>query len=246
MKILIASPSYDGAVRKEYMRSVMALTADLQRQGIAWELCLETGTQLHVLRSVMASKAWLDETISHLLFIDTDMGFDATAIRRLIGADRAVIGCAYPYRSLPLQAKVPAGLPSLRALVSALVPYSVGHRPGLRALQVTEGICEVQSIGTGLLLIRRDVLETLVEQGQVRRFRNHFPYSQWYTGDTYHGFFEHLVESDAYLGEDVSFCRRWVNGCGGQIHAVVDQEILHVGPTPVLGRYSDRLQTGQL
>jgi hypothetical protein len=55
-----------------------------------------------------------------------------------------------------------------------------------------------------------------------------------------------LVVDGQYLGEDYSFCKRWIEVCGGQIYAVVDQEIFHVGPMPVIGRYVDKLKAGKV
>ena len=82
MKILIASPTYDGSVRKEYMRSVMVLTDFLNQSGVLWEMMVEPSSMLHVMRSVMASKALMDPQITHILFVDTDMGFSASAVKK--------------------------------------------------------------------------------------------------------------------------------------------------------------------
>ncbi|NVO07928.1 MAG: hypothetical protein HXX19_19290 [Rhodoferax sp.] len=246
MKILIASPSYDGAVRKEYMQSVMALTDYFRQAGIAWELMLEPATLLHVMRSVMASKVLIDESFTHLLFVDTDMGFAVSAVQKLIDAKKDVIGCAYPYRTIPLHESIKKDSQTLRQAISEAVPYSIKFPPGTQTLDVKNGLCEVISIGTGLLLISRETLQTLKDAPSVGRFRTGFPYTQWYSGSHYHGFFDHVLVDEAYMSEDYSFCHRWVNECRGKIFAVVDHEIMHVGPVPVLGRYVDRLKSGKL
>lgn len=246
MKILIASPTYDGAVRVEYMKSVMATTDYLSKSGIEWDFLIEPSTLLHVMRSVMASKAMMDGGYTHLLFVDTDMGFPLSAVRKLIAADKEVIGCAYPYRTIPLHENIPAEPKTFRQAVSEVVPYAVRLRPDLKELAVTDGICEVGSLGTGLLLISVAALKKMVDAGAAKPYGCHFPYSQWHKHETYHGFFEHLVVDGQYLGEDYSFCKRWIEVCGGQIYAVVDQEIFHVGPMPVIGRYVDRLKAGKV
>ena len=245
MKILIASPTYDGAVRIEYMKSVMALTDYLSKSGIEWEMLVEPSTLLHVMRSVMASKAMMDGGYTHMLFVDTDMGFPVSAVRKLIAADKEVIGCAYPYRTVPLHEEIPSGPKTFRAAISEVVPYAVRLRAGQKKLDVKGGICEVASIGTGLLLISVVALKKMVAAGAAKTYGCHFPYSQWHKHETYHGFFEHLVVDGQYIGEDYSFCKRWVDDCGGQIYAVIDQEIFHVGPLPVVGRYMDRLRAGK-
>lgn len=246
VKILIASPSYDGTVRNEYMRSVMALIESFRQRQIAWDLLIESATILSTMRSVMASQALLDSSYTHLLFIDTDLQFTVASIEKLITTDTDVIGCAYPYRTIPLHLPTPPTDQPLRHTISAMVPYALTFPDGIRQVDVQAGICEVQSIGTGLLLIRRQVLERLAASDVVRSYRVGFPYTQWYRGSTYHGFFSLLERDGCELGEDFSFCHRWTEGCGGRIHALVDQEVAHIGPLPVLGRYTDRLRSGKI
>jgi hypothetical protein len=247
MKILIASPSYDGSVRKEYMQSVMALTDYFRQAGIAWEIMLEPATLLHVMRSVMASKVLLDDTFTHLLFVDTDMGFAVAAVQKLIEAKKDVIGCAYPYRTIPLHETITHKEgQTFRQAISEAVPYNIKFPPGTKTLDIKNGMCEVISIGTGLLLVSRVALQTLKDAPSVGKFRTSFPYTQWYSGSHYHGFFDHVLVDEAYMSEDYSFCHRWINECQGKIYAVVDHEIMHVGPVPVLGRYVDRLKSGRL
>ena len=245
MKILIASPSYDGLVRVEYMKSIMSLTSYLEKINIKWELLTESSTLLHVMRSVMASKAMMDDGYTHLLFVDTDMGFPVSAVQKMIEADKEVIGCAYPYRSIPLHEEVPSGPKTFRTAISEVVPYAVRLLPGQKKLEVKNGICEVGSLGTGLLLISVAALKKMVAIGAAKPYGCHFPYNQWHKHGTYHGFFEHLIVDGQYIGEDYSFCKRWVEECKGRIYAVIDQEILHIGQLPVIGRYIDRIKAGR-
>lgn len=245
MKILIASPTYDGSVRKEYMRSIMAATAWLDAQKIGWEWLIESSTVLSVMRSVMASKALMDGGFSHILFVDTDMGFAVSAVRKLVEADKPMVGCAYPYRTVPLDDAIEGPYPSIRSLISQSAPYAITLPEGVSNLKVSNGLCEAASIGTGLLLISTDGLAEMVRKGSTGSFRTTFPYSQWHHHAEYHGFFHHLTLDGAILGEDYSFCHRWRVDCQGMIHAVVDEEIFHIGPLPVIGRYVDRLKSGK-
>jgi hypothetical protein len=246
MKILIASPTYDGSVRMEYMQAIMRLTDYFRQAGIAWDIVLEPATLLHVARSVMASKVLLDEDTTHLLFVDTDMGFSVDAVRQLIDAKKDVVGCAYPYRTIPLQDTIQKEGQTFRQAISEAVPYAVRFGPGVKNVDVVDGLCEVAGIGTGLLLISRHVLETMRDMPGMGRFKVGFPYNQWYSGKYYWGYFDYMVVNEAYVGEDYSFCHRWTQECKGKIYAVVGREVMHIGPVPVMGRYMDRLRTGKL
>ncbi len=246
MKILIASPTYDGAVRVEYMKSVMATTDYLSKAGIEWELMIEPATLLHVMRSVMASKALMDGDFTHLLFIDTDMGFHASAVQKLVEANVDVIGCAYPFRTIPLNQPVPQGEKTLRQAVAESVPYAVKLKKGTKKLDVKDGICDVGGIGTGLLLISVAALKKMLKLKVVETYSCHFPYNQWHKHKAYHGFFDYLVVGGQYIGEDYSFCQRWIDECDGKIYAVIDQEIFHIGNIPVIGRYLDKIKAGKV
>ncbi len=244
--ILIASPTYDGSVRKEYMQSIMQLTDYFRQTGIQWDMFLEPATVLHIMRSVMASKALLDENVTHLLFVDTDMGFTVAAVAKLIESGKDVVGCAYPYRTVPLHLPVTGPCDSFRQAISEVVPYAIRFPPGLSSIEVDNGMCEVVSIGTGLLLISTKALQTMVDRGAVERYTTGFPYNQWYSGASYYGFFDHIKIDGSYIGEDYSFCHRWTTACDGKIFANVDSEIMHIGNLPVIGRYIDRLKTGAI
>lgn len=246
MKILIASPTYDGNVRKEYMQSIMALTDYLRQAGIAWEMVVEPATLLHVMRSVMASKALTDKDVTHILFVDTDMGFQVSAVKKLIEANKEIIGCAYPYRTIPIHDKITKPDLTFRQAIAQAVPYAVHFPRGTQTLNVVGGIVEVAGVGTGLMLISKAALQTMVDKKCVEAFANGFPYNQWYKPATYYGFFDYVKINGAYIGEDYSFCHRWVNECKEKIYAVVNEEILHMGPVPILGRYSDRLRSGKI
>jgi len=245
-RILIASPTYDGSVRSEYMRSILRLTEELREREVAWQLLLEPATLLHTMRSVMASLVLQDDAYSHLLFVDTDLDFQAASVVKMLAADREVIGCAYPYRTVPLHETVTTADRTLRQVIAGKVPYAITLPEGISNLNVVHGICEVASIGTGLLLIRRSALEALAASGQIGRFVTTFPYSQWYHCSHYYGFFSHMQADGCDYGEDYSFCRRWREICAGRIHALVADEVGHIGPLPVLGRYLERLKNGSL
>jgi hypothetical protein len=245
MRILIATPTYDGSVRKEYMRSVFDLVEYFNRQEIAWELFLEPATLLHVMRSVMASKA-LAEDFTHILFIDADIGFSISAVKKLLDAKKDVIGCAYPYRSIPLHEEALNSNISFRKAISQILPYAVKFSPGTKKIDITNSICEVSAIGTGLLLISKNALDSMVNASSVEQFTTHFPYTQWFKGASYYGFFEYVSIDGVHLGEDYSFCQRWTNLCKGKIYAVVDEEIMHIGPVPILGKFMDKLSSGKI
>ena len=111
---------------------------------------------------------------------------------------------------------------------------------------MVNALCGVASIGSGLLLICSSALKALAASGRISHFVTTFPYSHWYHHSHYYRFFSHLQAESRDYGEDYSFCRRWRELREGRIHALVSDEVGHIGPLPVLGRYLERLQSDQL
>ena len=146
---------------------------------------------------------------THLLFLDTDLIFSVQAIARLLSHDVAIVGGLYPKKQKEL------------AWVCNMLPES---EPDARGLQ------RVKYIGTGAMLIRRDVIELMIrchpeiayetDRGQQQRIEHDiFPCAPMF--DPEHG-------NTRYHSEDWGFCRRALN-LGIDVHADTCVVMKHVG-----------------
>lgn len=89
-KVLIATPCFDGTVRDEYLLSLLQL-----REQIDFDLFLIPGIHfVDTARDVAAAK-FLASDAEYLFFIDADLGWDASAVIRMIESGKDVIGGAY-------------------------------------------------------------------------------------------------------------------------------------------------------
>lgn len=146
---------------------------------------------------------------THLLFLDTDLIFSVEAIARLLSHDVAIVGGLYPKKQKEL------------AWVCNMLPES---KPDARGLQ------RVKYIGTGAMLIRRDVIETMIlrhpeiayhtDRGQAQRIE-HDVFACGPMFDAEHG-------TVRYHSEDWGFCRRALN-LGIDVHADTCVVMKHVG-----------------
>jgi hypothetical protein len=204
-----------------------------------------------------------DESFTHLLFVDADMGFSPSLIERMIAADKAVVGAIYPHRRFDLDKFYSLGHeiedPAIARLVAidyvgadSLCLVDGTSRDGERrpaSNLVTDGPCvRVRDVGAGVMLVRREVFEGIKER---------YP-DLWCESiaSTYGKFglkggvlqcFEPMPDENGhYCGEDVAFCRRWVEGCGGEVWAVVTETIVHVGSEPFAGHFLTKLQHGRV
>ena len=98
---------------------------------------------------------------------------------------------------------------------------------------VVAGFTRVRYAGTGFLMIRRHVLETMCahpDYASLQFFREH---SRDVLAGSPNRFalFECMIDpaTGTYLSEDFAFCKRWTD-IGGEIWADLDSRLDHVGP----------------
>jgi hypothetical protein len=225
MHLLIGTPTYNGNVTGNYMRSVLGLFQDIGHQS---QWMTTKATLLVDARNYFASVV-LAGDFTHLLFVDADVDFDARVVARMLAFDRPVVGAAYPHRELNLRALHAAArqFDSPNIAMTAALTFPVE----LEEPRVSRGDFHRAIVApTGLMLIKREVFEAM---------RDTFPELYCNTEDSYFATkglarvlqcFEQLRNPHGVmLSEDVSFCRRW-RGMGGEIWLTFDESIGHTGP----------------
>jgi hypothetical protein len=241
MRILIASPTY-GGVGPEHMRAVMALQMWMVEQGLGVKTAHHSMAEVARSRNILASLFYEQPDLTHMLFVDSDIDFEPTAVAALIAADKPLVGCVYPRRSIDFDRLIAAArrLTDRRAIIASALDYVVVPGEG-DTVEVENGACKVAGIGMGLCLIRRDVLEGLMATGRIKQDR--VGGGQGAVKGPVLGFFDPIPTETGFMAEDLSFCRRW-REAGGEVWAVIDQEIAHVGVMAFKARMIDALAAG--
>ena len=86
MKLLIAIPALD-FMHPEFVKSLLALTARLSRDGIEHEVRIESGTLVYIARDKLAQYAVAAE-FTHVLWLDSDMVFTEDLLDDLLFAGK--------------------------------------------------------------------------------------------------------------------------------------------------------------
>ncbi len=235
IKIDICTPTYNGHVTTEYTKSLLSLQKKLADKGIEFNIIFDQSSLLHFSRNLMASRCLSTPDVTHVLFIDSDIGFDASTVMKLIDANLEIIGAVYPWKLLPL--RYPLGQVSETEALEEWISRHLGYAVRGSARKYTDEIYEFDGIGTGLLLISKSALRKMIRDGRVENFKvDSRPY--WYSSDNYYGFFDYMTIDGHSVGEDYAFCERW-RSTGGKIYGLVSEIIMHVGTNTVKGRYSE-------
>jgi len=255
MTVLIATPCAHDAVHSAYASTIFHVARTLTRRGIEADIQLVGASDLELSRSFLASYALAIPTVSHLLFIDSDMSFTSRLVSRMLDFDRDFVGIIAPRRTLPLEPILADAradpTKSAGQLVPANLEYVGAVQLGLDIArrrvgpQVIDGFAKAEFVGMGVTLLKRRVLEEMVARDLASpRPGGRHPACPWPV--PYYGFFHKERDGDGqFLSEDISFGRRWSIGCGGEIWACIDEAIGHHGSYGFIGAYQNRLDAGK-
>lgn len=226
INIFIALPTHDGCFHAGFSISLVALSSKLGQAGISHQFAVLRGESLISRARNNLAADFLKSDCTHLLFLDTDLSFNPDMIVEMIAAEKDVIGGAYPKKMINKEAV------EARAKQDMFDMY-YGCKPVLNfnanSGRVNDGLVEVHDVGTGLMLIKRKVLEKMTKSRLVEKYVSNHDDSR---GEPRWDFFPVKVhkEGDAkvLLSEDYMFCRNWQK-MGGKIFAHITYPVLHTG-----------------
>ncbi|MCS5708457.1 hypothetical protein CC99x_006000 [Candidatus Berkiella cookevillensis] len=246
IKILIATPCYQGMCHADYTLSLVKTFAYFQNKKnikIAHKFILYDSLVPRA-RNYFSAMALSDKTITHLLFIDADIGWLPEDIMRLISHNKPIIGAAIAkkkyiwdklrnehVKQILLDDSLP--IEEYRNRIRAcLVEYAVNFGA---SREIKDGVLEVEHIGTAFMLIQRQALEKLCQHYPELKIRqsNHELLSIEALNHFY-CLFELRLQEGRYLSEDFSFCKRW-NDLGGKIYADLSISLMHHGAEDYYG-----------
>jgi len=226
-KLFIATPCYGGLLTDAYLHSILDLSAALARRGIDYTVyTLRNESLIPRARNTLVA-VFLQSGCTDMLFIDADVRFDPEGALRMLDTDKPVIGAACPVKHLPLH-------------------YAVNFRfdgdEQEKKLIVDDGAIEVVDVGSSFLLIRRSVFEELIEAYPHLHYRNGLKQFSPDCDPYFYSFFDtmHDPDTNRYLSEDYTFCRRWQQ-IGGKTWLDPKTRIAHVGSFTYAGHLDDLL-----
>jgi len=182
---------------------------------------------IHQARNYLTS-VFLTTEYTHLLFIDSDVEFEAEAGLRMLVAGKDIV-CT-PYR-----AKNP-DLNKHTYTVKLPDPKAVPILPG--------GLVEIEAGPTGLMLIHRRVFEKIIKNRPDLKIKNRANEALVQTQKShsfYYNFFDFAFEDGYTFGEDVSFCKL-ARANGSKLYANTESMTAHHGDFAWMGKFGDSLK----
>jgi len=245
IKLFVATPVHSEC-SIHYTQSLLELQKECWRKKI--------GVRFHLMKSSLVTQgrnmcvsAFLESDSTHLLFIDSDISFNAGAAERLVACNKDIISIPYPLKDMNWdkalnqfnEGKLKTAQ-DIRNKAFYRYPMKV---PDNNAIKIKDGVIEVTHSPTGFMMIKREVFTKMIDkyphlridQDQVINGKNERLPHMWNFFDT-----QFDQEKHTYLGEDFAFCKRWKD-IGGKCYAWIFDYITHVGEHQYTGRFADEL-----
>ena len=201
--LCIAIPAYDGKIPVEAAVNMCHAVSMLHKEGVTVDI--QWGAQsalIDLCRNRLVKRFLTESNAQKLLFLDSDIIFKAPDLVRLFQWSQfyPVVGATYPLRKEPAK-------------------FFINHLDG--AFETNkDGLVKVGGFGAGFVIIDRSVFEslnTVVESIETSE------------GESLKRFFDIRVIDGRYLGEDISFYKRWIDECAWAVYLDPSINLKHVG-----------------
>jgi len=217
VNLLIVTPCGDGKYESTFMASLFNTTKEIERLGgkaafYQFLYCSDIALARNKLIGFFYKSDY-----THVLFVDSDMGWDEKDAIRLILEDQEFVGAVGCKKKYPIE-------------FAANCTHDDGR---LKQLVQTGDLVEVTEIGMAFVLLSRSCVEKMIKA---------YEYLSWYETqqDKEYGLFETIIENNKRYSEDFSFCRRW-RKIGGKIMVLPDVVMKHTGSHTFQGSFEDYL-----
>ena len=233
------TPCYGGQVTEPFFRSWSKAHMMYTKYDIPYSVTTSANESLvSRARCHMVAYMMANPKATHLMFIDADINFDCIDILHMLQHDKDIIVGAYPKKDLNWNmikmgsiANEDVTTDELKSLgANYALNFDWAHdKDNKPVLKVDNGLVKLKDAATGFMLIKREVIEKMIDAYPELYFNNDLNLDPEFEKWTYL-FFDcmHEPESKRYLSEDYAFCRRW-QALGGEVWLDPLVSLDHVG-----------------
>ena len=241
--VMIATPCYGGQLTEGYLHGLLSTTAKAANKGIQIHLNTMGNESLVTRARNTLVTQFLDfdekepEKFTHLLFIDSDIGFRAENVFRLIESGYDVCAGIYPRKSIDWKS-IPKFIKETgeENLEQKALGYNLNFAKPL-VIKVKNGFTDVLDAATGFMCIKKEVFYKMKKEfSNLKYTSDQIINNERFSSQNCYAFFDCIIDekSNRYLSEDYAFCRLWQK-IGGKIYADVNTPLTHYGTHPFAG-----------
>ena len=248
-RIMVCTPCHSD-VSMHYTQAVLKFQQECWKKKIHCSFTLLKSSLVTQGRNLCVAETLNHpDKYTHLLFIDSDIDFNAKTIFKMLDFDKDIIGVPYPMKTLSwdkmwrrINFKENA-VSSAKDLAKSGFTFPVKIEDP-NSITVKDGLMELTHAPTGCMLIKRTVLEKMIkEYSHLEIFQPTIINGKEVKKENMYNLFDTLHDpiTKRYFGEDFGFCQRWVD-IGGKVYAYINDYITHVGEHSYCGRFRDDLE----
>lgn len=219
-KIFLAVPMYGGQCSGMFARSLADLTAACSRYGIRLQMYFLFNESLVTRARNYCADEFVRSDCTHMMFIDSDIGFDAQDVISMLAmsclddGDKYHIVCGpYPKKTISwekIKQAVDMGVADEDPgqLENYVGDYVFNPKQNTGSIQISEP-CLVAEGGTGFMMIQRQVFEKYTEVYPELMYKPDHVRTEAFDGSReIMAFFDCIIDPDTkrYLSEDYMFC----------------------------------------
>lgn len=230
--IFFATPCYGGMITDQYFLSMFKLSQMLMQYGIKFRITtLRNESLVTRARNILTAMFLEDKSMTHLMFIDADIEFEADSFMRMLAMDKDIIAGAYPKKNInwnQVSAAAQAGETDL-SYYGADYAINLKVDPETSKVRTHMGAIEVLDASTGFYLVKREVIEEMIEKNPDLWYKNDSGIDPRFNPYCY-ALWDTMIDPDSkrYLSEDYAFgrlCQRM----GKEIWIDPNTKLNHVG-----------------
>ena len=255
-KILVTTPMYGGMCGGQYTKS----TADLAKLAMQYQMTIDffylfNESLITRARNYCADEFLRNTNYTHLMFIDSDIGFDPHDVLSLAAladpeGDKDILCGPYPKKTISWE-KIKLAVDKGFADEN---PQNLGKYVGDFVFNPVQGAteiaieepCEVMEGGTGFMMIQRKTFEKYAEAYPELMYVPDHVRSEHFDGTReIMCYFDALIDpkSKRYLSEDYMFCQ-WAREIGLKVWMCPWMQLGHTGTYTFAGSLGDLANIG--
>ena len=236
--ILIAVPVYGGICYADFMICVFRLQNLLNEKGIKNELKLiQNESLISRARNGFVSMFMSNPIYTHLLFLDSDLIFNAETIIKMILQKKPIVGASYPKESLNWNKIKHFSDCEVNELEARATDMNYNFKYyNKNQVKVENGFVEVNDVPTGCMLIDKRAMSIIINKNRDSNYINNC--SGYGNSKCFYDLFKTGVKKingkKIYLSEDYYFC--WLSReCGIELWLDTESTLAHIGRYNYIG-----------
>lgn len=240
--VMIATPCYGGKLSEAYLHGIMSVTQSAAKNNYSVHLnTMGNESLITRARNTLVSQ-FLDQDeddsniYTHLMFIDSDIGFNGDAVTRMLLSDYDIACGVYPRKAIEWERIPELVKKSEEYLEQRALGYNLNFSDP-NNIEVENGFTEVMDAATGFMCIKKEVFKKMIKAyPNLKYTTDQIINGKKYGSNNCYAFFDCIIDekSNRYLSEDYSFCRLWQK-IGGKIHVDLRSPLTHYGTYPFSG-----------